>query len=99
MIANLQLATARIAPENIVHRHGLALVRVEAGWEVRAVSRHSRAGRAGIAPGDVLVTLHRIPLNRSVLGQTLIENWDGYGRLSRITSGGRQVTSWVNLVG
>jgi hypothetical protein len=83
----------------MVRQYGLTLRATAAGWEVVGVAARSSARRAGFRRGEVIVSLHRLPVARSALGPTLLEHWDGYGRVDVRLRSGVVRARWVNLRG
>ncbi len=81
----------------MVCQHGLKLVATAAGWEVHGVAARSAARRAGFRRGQVIVSLHRVPVATSALGPLLLERWDGRGRVEVRLPSGEVRARWVNL--
>jgi C-terminal processing protease CtpA/Prc len=83
----------------MVSRHGLKLRVTADGWEVVGVAAEGPARRAGLRRGDVIVAVHRVPVAKSVLGPTLLQEWDGYGRIDVRLPSGEVRALWVDLRG
>ncbi len=83
----------------MVCRHGLKLRATANGWEVLGVALGGPARRAGLRRGDVIVAVHRVPVAKSVLGASLLEGWDGCGRIDVRGPSGEVRAVWVDLRG